>query len=321
MAARALEFDLGRGHARLLKLHDILNTTADRDFGVLRVAANVIDGERVTIGSDVFEIDIINTDSGLTVANGDLNNTTDPVLVGLTAHGLIVGDLIRVDNEIMRVDAVYSVDKVRVQRGRCGTTNATHANGATVYFSDTPGTIKAAGRIPVGLVATLTPTVFLGALVAEVNFDAGTSTNSADVRGIKIGSNTMLAVYDKVGSHGLATTETLTGSGNAWDATTMSGGSNPVTRRFISGTRVPTAGEVSAGELYIPYDFAGAAKTVLIRIVVTSTGAEKTSTGAEWDGAYTIVAPSGSNPGYVKLDNTGSVDWAATDTIHYFIAE
>lgn len=318
MAPTLLDFDLGRGHARLAKLHSLLDNTAERDRGVLRVAANVVDGERVTIGTDVFEIDIINSNptAGAETVSALLNNSTDASVTFSGVHGLVVGDLFRVDNEILRVKTVTSTTVVEAQRARCGTAAAAHNAATSVLVSNTPGVVIAAGRIPVGLVVTLTPTVFTAALADEINSDAGASLQSASCRAIVIDVNTVLLVRDGPGTFALATTETLGGGGNAWDAATMSGGIAASRRRILTGTRVPIAAEVTKGELYIPLDFAGAATSVTVSVRVTATGVEKV-----WDGATTIVAPSGSDPGYVKLDNSGGTDWAVTDTIHYVIAE
>ena len=321
----SLDFDLGRGHARLIKLRDLFNNTAELARGVLRVANDVVNGDTVTIGTDVFVVDIVNSNpaAGAATAAALANTSDDSVVTTSVAHGLIVGDLIKVENEIMRVKAVRSTTVVYVARGASGTSVASHAAASTVKVSDAPGVDVTAGRIPVGLVTTLTPTVFLAALVDDINTASaqaiGTDANVRKCAAIKDGNNTMYLIAQKRGVLALATTETLTDASNVWDAAVMSGGKNPSIRRMLSVARVPIAAEVTAGKLVIPVDFTPV--SIQVRVVVTSTGAEKTSTGAEWDGAITITAPTGIQPGLVTLDNTGSVDWAATDTVHVLISE
>ena len=137
-----------------------------RAVQTLRVAANVASTETVTVGADVFEVNIVNTSMAKTTS---ANNTDSPVTLTITAHGFTsptnVGDLIRADSEIMKITAVPTVDTLTCSRAHSATTIATHT-GATVYKSASPAT---AGRIEVGLVTTLTPTVFGDAFVAVYN--------------------------------------------------------------------------------------------------------------------------------------------------------
>ena len=94
--------------------------------GVLELVTDVADGETVTIGTDVYQIDIINTDSTDDTAGGLWNNVTDPLTVDCTGFALLaavdVGDLIRIENEIMKITAIDPLtDEITFARGRCGT--------------------------------------------------------------------------------------------------------------------------------------------------------------------------------------------------------
>jgi len=280
-------------------------------YGVLRVAANVANGETVTIGSDVFEVDIINTDSSDDTSGGDFNNTTDPLEVELDATAysnlsgaLSVGDLIRIENEIMKVTNVRSLF-VRFARGRCGTTAATHADAQSIYTSD-----SAPSNIPVGLVGTLTPAVFTDALVDEINSDAGTEAVSA----VGFDDNTVLVAGNSPAALATATTETLAGAGNAWDAATFGGGEAPAHKQFTSGSHVPTSGEATAGEILIPLPFNGS--YALVQVLTTATNAV-----VLWNGDAHLVDASGGAPAYLNLNNDGATDWSASTTINYIVFE
>jgi len=66
---------------------------------------------------------------------------------------------------------------------------------------------------------------------------------------------------------------------------------------------VPTSGEVSGGSFDVVAPVAPT--SVIVQVRVTASGAAKA-----WDGAVTV---SGST---ITVDNSGSVDWADTDTVH-----
>ena len=187
--------------------------------GVLELYEDVLDGETVTIGADVYQVDIINTDSSDDTAGGFWANTTDPLIVdftGLAVLALGVGDLLRVEDEIMKVTAIDPVtDEYTLARGRCGTTAASHADAEDIFISDAPGMLD----IPVGLVTALTPIAFAEALADEID-QAGTEDVSAEVvtlgtgdRGIEVIAEAQQAL--------LATSETLSDPLNIWRASTV----------------------------------------------------------------------------------------------------
>lgn len=182
----------------------------------LILATDVVSAETVTIGADVYEIEIVNTDSTDDTANGDFNNTTNPLPVagadvsypGVFAQA--VGDLVRIGTEIMRITAKDATD-LTFQRGVSGTTTAVHADAADIFIGDG---IAGGSTVAVGLVATLTPAAFSPALIDDINTE-GTEAFTASASG-----NNVVITADAEGSagNGVACAETLTGAGNQWEA-------------------------------------------------------------------------------------------------------
>lgn len=266
-----------------------------RAIDVLRLANNVASTETITIGSDVYEINIVNTDTTEDTADDELNNTTNPVNVTIAEHGLVAGDLIRVENEIMKVLGVVSEDVVAVRRGHSGTTNAAHADGENIYKAGTPAT---GSRKEVGLVTTLTPTAAGAAIAAVINSD-GTEAVTATV----IGNNEVLIAADDVGAVVLACTETLGGANNAWSAAAMYGGRAAGQRNLSIQKRVPTATEVALETMHFMFSFTPTLVIPLVRVTATP-GLLKA-----FDGAVTISG------GRVTIAADGATDYAETDDV------
>jgi len=274
-------------------------------FGTLRIAANVAAGQTITVGASVFRVAALTTDSGATVTRGELNNTDSTCeLFNFPAHGLKGGDLIRVQNEIALVTLVLNANQIKLLRGVSGTTIAAHADGQSIFTEAAPG----AGNIAVGLNTTLTPAAFTPAFVADFNNVRRCQEN---VQAIQISTGEVLFVLANreanrnlitpiAGVSALATTETLAGAGNGFDAATLGGGQNPGVQMTVF--RVPTAAEVTAGSFHIMLPFAPTVDRV--KVITTSTQATKA-----WDGAATVVG------NRVTIGNGGSVDWAVTDTV------
>lgn len=280
-------------------------------WGYLSVPANAANGDTVTIGTDVFEVDIINTDSTENTANGDFANTTDPLVVDLEGYTTLdplalVGALFRIENEILKVTA--KTDHIATfARGRCGTTAASHADATDIYKSDAPPT-----NIPVGLVTTLTPTVFLSALVAEINAGAGSAGQSRLVTATKNSTVGMFIKSNAIGAAALATTETMGGTNNAWiQGTSMVAGLAPGLKQVFYTSYVPTAADVTLDYLYVPLPFTPTFYEVGVR--VTSSGIPKA-----WVGGVLYEA---GPPKRLKISNEGAVDWAATDTLWIMACE
>lgn len=177
--------------------------------------------------------------------------------------------------------------------------------GGQVYEMDSASTPTiTAGNIRVDVNSALTPTVASASLVLAINNNA-----QSTVVAVAISVNEIL-IWSKDGQGAaLACTETLAGSNNAWAAAAMfAATTNTDNRGMAMGARVPTAVEVALGNMHFRYTFAVASAIAVVR--VTSTGALKAH-----DGALTI---SGNR---VTLDNAGSVDWAATDTVTVFASQ
>lgn len=265
----------------------------------LRVASNVVSAETVTIGANVYEIEIVNTDTtDNTSAANSFNNTTDPLTLATFTTSypnttIAVGGLLRLENEIIRCTASSGGSRT-FSRGQSGTTTAAHADSSVDIFKGDG--IAGGSTIAVGMVTTLTPTVFTAALVDDIN-GVGTVAASAEA----ISANEVLLYADSVGVLATACTETLGGANNAWTSTTMYGGA--AGGRISIQKRVPLTQEVTLGNMHFHFDFA---PTVLAaRVAPTATpGVAKA-----WDGAVTV---SGNR---VTLDNSGATDWAATDTV------
>lgn len=136
------------------------------------------------------------------------------------------------------------------------------------------------------------------ALLAAINASA---TNRVEAK--KISNNELVVISKDVRAVTLACSETLTGANNAWAAAAMYGGESNGLRKTRFDSRVPNATEVALGNLhyYLPFT----PTLVFVRVHATATpGVAK-----DWDGAVTI------DGGHVTIDNSGSTDWAATDTV------
>ena len=189
-------------------------------IGKLDLVAAVANGETVTIGAETYQIDVINTDSTVDTAGGSWANTTDPLTVDLTGMAallvLAVGDLIRIENEIMKITAIDPVtDEYTFDRARCGTSAASHADGQNIYISAAPGM----ANIPIGLVTTLTAVQFATALEPEVLLQTSeditlyVSTPGTGQRCVQVIAGAQQAL--------MTVAETLAGVGNAWQADTV----------------------------------------------------------------------------------------------------
>lgn len=229
---------------------------------ILRVASDVVSAQTVTIGADVYEVEIVNTDSTDDASNGDFNNTTNPLTVaGAVARypncPMAVGSLLRIQNEIMAVTANDGTD-VTFKRAVSGTSAATHANGQNMIIGDG----VTAGRIAVGLVTTLTPAVFTPALVADVN---GRGTEHMKATSLQSGIEMLLESATAVGgtptasATATACTETLAGSNNAWASATMFDGKVAGARKISVFNHTVNATEVAltAVRLSLPFNPVG----------------------------------------------------------------
>jgi len=273
-------------------------------IGTLRIAADVVAEETITVGDDVYRVAVVDTDSTQNTSGGQLNNT-NPIVgpVTIPAHGLIGGDVIRVESEFMLVTNRLNANQVTLKRGISNSTIAAHADGIDIFTE----AVKGAGGIAVCMTTTLTPTVFTPRFVADVN---ARGRNYPPYGAIQIDVNTVV-FYNAVSQGGdaavdataVAVAEDMSGSGNAWDDATFVGGDVATNRLVV--TRVPIAAEVTKGLLHIVFPFTPTIDK--INVQTTATGAV-----VAWDGNAAVDGK------LLTLDNTGNTDWATTDTITVF---
>ena len=290
------------------KANSPLSDAGDPGDNVLRVAADVISAETVTIGDDIYEVEIVNTDTTDDAQGGDFVPVTNPLPVAdfVTNYPnttVAVGLLLRLENEIMKISAVDGND-VTFERGVSGTTIATHADAVDVYEGD--GVV--AGNIPVGLVATLTPVVFIAALVADINA-FGTELITAQVPSV---TNSMYIYTSVTAGDGvpfgsaevIATTETLTGVDNVWAVAAVESGRAAGTRLASMQIHTVTATEVALGEHRMTFPFAIVA---FVTQAYTGAGVPKNALTDQ------IVVE---NTNQIVWDGTGALNPAAGDTLH-----
>lgn len=299
------------------------------------MAGNIVADEDVVIGADTYRCKALTTDTTANLSAAGLADLEPVSLLTLTsAPGVAVsaGDLFRVENEIVKIEAVVDAAtwQYRVIRARCGTTVAAHAGGTDVFQA----AVATTTQIPVGVNATLTPAVYTAALVQEINNAAATggirasakastiydpgatyadgvarpdSARAGKVNAILISTDTVLVTSAIPENSVLATTETTTNG--AWQqGATLIGGAAVANKVLKAFSRVPTAAEVTKGSMLFKLDFTPS--TYIVQVLITATGVAK-----GWVGGVTIDAdPSGSGC-TVIVDNTGGTDWAATDTV------
>jgi len=209
-----------------------------------------------------------------------------------------------------RGEIVVDGDNVTFERGAGGSTAAAHANTSAIYTS---AATPAATKIPVGVQTTLTPAAVTPILAATINEDPGTSHQANDVTAKSLESGAVLMIVaDSVGVVALPTTET--GTNLAWDHTAMRRGAALGRKQVFSTAIVPDSEEATAGTIYIPLPFDPS--VVQIMVVTTSTGAMKL-----WNGDTIITVAAAGVPAYLTVNNDGSTDWTANETIYIIAVE
>lgn len=317
-----LPFDFGRGHAKLDAALSYLNISGARAHGMFRQSGAYVEGETITIGTDVIEIVVVNDDSGDDTQGGDFNNTDNPLIVDMTPYAALrpggtaplrMGELIRINTEILRVAAIDG-PRIAFARGQMGSAAAAHVNGANIltdgnYASDTRIPVCASGG------TSLTAENIGDALRVCVNNKQGQFTDGGagpvHVREVVANGAGLLFALDQPGEDSRAVAEA--GANSSWDHTSFEGGETPRTQRRVLFSRSPRAAEVAAGEINIPVDFDPTAVLVDVK--------DSNDDPKAWNGATTVTDATGLEPAYVTIDNTGATDWAATDTVTALILE
>jgi hypothetical protein len=291
--------------------------------GVLRMSGVYEDGDEFTVGTDIFLVDAITTDSGDDTEGGFWNNVTDPLTVTMTAAlypvigvagtgALLPNELVYIGTEYLRVTAIAGND-VTFRRGACGSTPAAHANAVSIYVSGT----RPISHLPVGVQADFAVAVVTPKLVAAILEPAGAVAQSQLVTATSLDAGVeLLLVAKALGPLALPTTQVSTNG--LWDNATMDHGAVAATRQIFKASIVPSANEVAGEALYIPLPVPPT--SVLVRVVVTADGKELETAAAldvqKWDGAVTVVAAAAPIPAYVKITAGTTVKWTAAHTLH-----
>lgn len=286
-------------------LHPQTYDPGRKAVNLLAVAADVVDGQKVTVGADVFEVEAVATDSTDDTDNDDFNSTDDPLTVvdAVLTYSHItfaVGKLIAIEGEILRV-SVKDGNDVTFLRGQSGTTAAAHADGNDVFKGNG---IAGGSTVAVGLAGTLTPADFIPALVADAE-----EHGAEPILFEELGTDGVLLEADEVGALTTACTETLAGAGNAFASATMFGGRAAGVRQMSVQTRVPTAVEITMGLMYFSFDFVPSVKQIAVNVTATP------GVASGWDGSFSI------DGNRVVLADDGAVNWDGTETVTLVVTD
>jgi hypothetical protein len=257
----------------------------DRDtFSISGLGVNGVD--------ETYELAVIATDTGVNIGDELASDTSVATFTTTAAHNVAKGAIVRCENEYMLVTAVPSTTSLTVTRGYAGSTAATHADASDLFEQEATALTANTVTIPVQAVTVATMDNELVSAFNALQGNDITATLSA------AGLVTLSRVDDgKTGT--LA--KTFTSGSNTLDAAFRNGGEAGSNKVSII-TRVPTAAEVTNGAVTVVAPFA--VSHVWVDIVATAT-----YTTLAWDGA---IALSGNA---ITLDNSGTADWDANDTI------
>ncbi len=312
-------------------------------MNILRVAAAVASTETVTIGDTVFEVYTgataitagrvaVDVSAGGTKAtqtltlSGTVSNNETVVINGrtYTFKTALTG---AADEVLIGANAAASLDNLKSAINASAGAGTTYGTGTTAHTTveattntDTTQVIQArvtgTAANSYGTTETITngswgaATMAGGANPTAAEFTtaletAANATATCPFAATRISANEVLFVAKNGGTSTVACTETLAGANNAWAAATTFAGDSPANGALpvtILVSRVPTATEVALGNMHFALNFAPSAVMAFVR--VTSTGVVKA-----WDGATVVTG------NRVSVDNSGSTDWAATDTV------
>lgn len=297
---------------------------------LLRVASAVADGQTVTIGDVVYEVD---TGGGTTADNVPVVVAATKASQTLTGTGSPItdGDTVTIGSTVYRFKDT-PVQDYDVKIGSpylAALTDAINKGPTTTnYFPSTPAhpTVTASTTSATVIVATAKVGGVAGNSIATTETSSVLSWGNTTLLGgvdptaaafttafaASVNNNgpigvsatrpqaDVVIVADKY-SRALATTETLAGANNLWANATLVGGINPVNHDAVITARVPSATEVTLQLMVFSFNFAPVAADVTVR---TSAGVYRA-----WDGAITI---SGNT---VLVASSGSVDVAANDIV------
>lgn len=318
-------------------------TAGSKAMAILRVASAVTDGETVTIGGDVYEVDTRNEahvapehirldlHAGSTVkAQGTLtiaNNPSagDTMTIGDVVYTFVPDGTANHEGEV-EIGTDLATAEAAIKAAINGTDGyntpnpyvtcgdfVAHVGTLTAIVGGTAGVVATTETFtPVGNVfdgETLgTKTAAVDPTAAEFTTALAAAINASGtepVTAVRIGANEVLVFKDTIGVDTTALAETLAGANNAWDTNALRAGSVAAELSVAKVSRVPNAQEVALGNLHIPLPFKPT--IVFVQVRVTADGSVKA-----WDGGFTI---NGTTNPYITLTNAGNTDWAATDTV------
>lgn len=316
-------------------------------MNILRVAAAVASTETVTIDGYVFEVYTgatavtsgrysVDVSAGGAKAVGTLTSSgtisnNDTVTIDSVVYTFKTALTGAVREVLIGANAAAALDNLKSAINASAGAGTTYGTGTTAHPTVTATTntdttqvveAKVTGTAGNSLATTETgANLAWGAstLASGANPTAGEFTtaftaalNAAGIgwTATRVSTNEVLVVKSDKGYKAAACSETLAGSNNAWAAANAYGGEPPADDIPVAvlTSRVPNATEVALGNMHFQFGFAPSAVMAFVR--VTATGVVKA-----WDGA-TVV--SGNR---VTLDNTGSTDWAATDTVLVLVSK
>lgn len=283
---------VGRETVKGDAIHQLADSAAGcYEINVLRLAADVVDRETITVEDKVYELVQINTDTGSNSTVLD-STATDNVSETITAHGLSVGAVLRCENEYLQVVSVTDANTVVLSRGAFGSTVASHTDGSDIFEKEATALTAGAYTVPVG--ATLTP--------AAAGPEIATALNTYSLAGFVVEYNTNeLFFYKPAVDDSTAFAETLSGVDNVVSATSY-GGYPKGSEVAATVARVPTATEVALGAMRFHFGF----DVKFVRVTVQATA---DLAAVAWDGAVAVTG------GRVEVDNSGAVDWSASHRV------
>lgn len=228
----------------------------------LHLADDVVDGETVTIGDEVYEAQVINTDSTDNTANGDFNSEDSPLVVPGAVQryaniDFVEGLVIRIEDEMLRVTAINPNGMVTFARAQSFTEVAAHVDAVDIFVG--PGPTEE-GNILVGLNTELANWHFLTALSLDI------TEHSANVHAEAPDEFAMM-IWPKTDDFtmALACSHTLSASGATWTRDEMFGNEAPGNKRIAFQVHVVNAAEAACGYIAIvfPSDF------IIAKVLVT----------------------------------------------------
>lgn len=291
--AVVLEFDTDAAYTAGRIRADISagGTKASQTLTLTENAANT---NTVTIGAIVYTLQTTLTNVAYNVKIGaDASATIDNLIAAITG-GAGAGTLYAAATTAhpLVTAAAGSGDTMVATARYTGTAANSYATTDTLAGSSAWGNTT--------LLSGAQPTAEQGIDALVLAWNAGQGQYQA----VKISASEVLFIDSDYGNTPATFVETMANgavsAAAAYRGRKATASTGPVAPAIVA--MVPTAVEVLTGNLHVVFPFTPAA--VLIDVRVTSTGARKA-----WDGGYTITA------GRVTLDNSGSTDWAATDTV------